>query len=580
MSGLETPDNIFTEILNKRITLYSGTKSLISLMQNNGNNINNVQCKSILKILSTKYPEILQILFQLLEFDQKPINRLIIAREIILNFDDGAENLKNQIQKDFSASFLTEFYIFLCSHNSKTSELLKHLLLGKYKDIYSVVYEEAIFFLELEASQINIKKDLDFNFGYFKRFEAPNMIIFKKDSLFNYVVKNHHVLALDLSRWEFESLPETFNVLTELRILNLSDLKLKLLPASISLLTQLEYLNLCGNNLRKIPLWLVSFAKKSLSKNYIKEGVEKSEAIILSLMEILCGRKLIKKSEDFNALNSEIALNYKINKIGNAIGIYIIDEKINIGILPEEICSLHSLEELVLPGNQIEVIPKNLGKLQSLRHLNLSFNRISFIPNSINNLRRLETLIISENNIPEKTIMALQWNKLGEEFLESGEYDKTIEECKSTLILYPKNKIAWFHLGIAYNEKSELSRAKHAYKEFLNIDPKSSVVWNSLGDIYHQEGAFKKAIIAIKRALEIEPTIALLWDNLGYNYKKLGKIDDALKAYKKSLEIDPLNNELWREIASVYREKGEITKAIESEEKALDLDSRTGDRKN
>ena len=579
MSGSETPEKIYSEILDKRITLYSGTQTLISLMQNSEESIVIIQCKAILKKLRSKYPEILQILFQLLESDQKPIKRLIIAKEIILNFDDGTENLKNQIQKDFSALFLTEFYIFLCSHNSKTSRLLQNLLIKKYKDIYNVVYEEGLFFLELEASQINSKKDLDLKVGYFKKFEAPDMITFKKSSLFNYMIKDHHVQALDLSRWEFESLPEAFNLLTELRILNLSNLKLKILPASISFLTQLEHLNFCGNSLTKIPPWLVNFAKERISSNYISEKVEKTEAVILSLMEILCGRRLIKLSENFNVLNREVSLNYKINKKGNVIGLYIKDEKLNIGTFPEEICSLQSLEELELPSNLIENIPICIGNLQSLRYLNLSFNRISNFPNSINNLRRLETLIIIENNISEKTIMSLQWNKLGEDFLESGEYDKTIEECKSTLAMYPKNKFAWFHLGIAYNEKGESSQAKHAYKEFLNIDPKSSVVWNSLGDIYHQEGAFKKAIFAIKKAIEIEPTIALLWDNLGYNYKKLGKFDNAIQAYKTALKIDQSNNYLWREIASIYRDKGEITKAIKSEEKALNLELKSRDHK-
>ncbi len=569
MNGSKPPEIIYTEILNNRITLYNGTKTLISLMQDSEENIAIIQCKSILKELSARYPEILQILFQLLEGDQKPIKRFIIAKEIILNFDEGTENLKNQIQKDSSAFFLTEFYTFLCSQNSEPSMLLKQLLIEKYKDIYNVVFEEAIFFLELEASQLNSEKDLDFPAGYFKKFEAPDMDTFKKNSLFNYIVKSRHVQALDLSRWEFENLPESFNMLTELKILNLSNLELKELPSSISLLTHLKQLNLCGNNLLRVPHWIITFAKKNISEIYIKEGVEKSEADILSLMEILCGKKLIKLSKNFGVLDEEFALNYKIDKNGNTLGMYIKDEKLTVGIFPEEICSLIFLEELELPSNQIEKIPICIGKLQSLKYLDLSFNRISQIPDSIKNLGRLETLLIHENNIPEKSIISLQWNKIGEEFLESGEFDNIIKECKSTLAVYPRNKYAWFHLGIAYNEIGELSLAKHSYKEFLKIDPNSSVVWNGLGDIYSQIGAFKKAIVAIKRAIEIESNIALLWDNLGFNYKKLGHFDRAITAYKTSLEIDSTNSNLSREIASIYRIKGEITKAIEYEEKSL-----------
>ena len=364
-----------------------------------------------------------------------------------------------------------------------------------------------------------------------------------------------------------------------MRILNLSNLELKTLPASISSLTHLQRLNLNGNALRTIPPWLVNFAKTYFSNKYNEVGVDNSEAFILSLMEILCGRELINVNKDLDILNREIAFNYKINKNGYIIGIYIKDEKINIGTFPEEICTLRFLEELDLQGNLIVLIPECIGNLQFLRYLNLADNRISIIPNSIKKLRNLETLELHENSIPEKSFMSLQWNKIGELSLDSGEFDKTIEECKSTLAMYPRNKFAWFHLGIAYKEKGELSQAKNAYREFLTIDPKSSVVWNSLGDVYHQMLAFEKAIIAIKKAIEIEPTIALLWDNLGYNYKKTGKMDDAIEAYRNALEFDPSNYDLWREIASIYREKGETSKAIESEEKALDLELKSEDQK-
>lgn len=573
MSDLKTPEKIYSDIVNNELSLNDGITSLISLIQLSENNEAILKAKENLNKLSKSYKETFQILKLILEIDEKAINRLIVAIEMLNIFGVTCENLlANHIEKDNSALFLTELFNFLRTYNSRSTEILRNSLIRKYSRIYEVISNEAIFFIDLESTQINSKKDLDFRSGYFKKFTAPDIKTLRKVKQYNYVIKNNHVKALDLSRWEFHELPESIGLLSELEYLNLVNLKLKHLPESMDHLFKLKYLNLNGNNLTILPIWLIEFSNKKLTEKYIKEGVLQTDVTVLGLLEVLSGEKLEKAQQNDDVLTWEIVLHYKINGKGNIKGIYLRSEKSDIGIFPEQICSLEFLEELEIPGSSIEEIPLCIGNLQSLKFLNLSFNQISIIPDSINRLKNLEHLNLIENNMSERAIKAIIWNKKGETFLDNGEYEKVIEECTTTLKVYPKHKFALFHLGIAYSEMGELIKAKQAYKEFLKIDPLSSVVWSSLSDVYHQEGKFEKAILSIRKALAIEPDVALLWSNLGFNYKKVGKNNDAIDSYLHSLELYPKNKNIWEDVASIYRDHGEIMKAIEADERALEIE--------
>ncbi len=479
---------------------------------------------------------------------------------------------KKKVKRENSAVFLSQFYSFLNNICDKKSEILQKYIINKYKEIYNVALEEGKFFLDLEKTQIKNPPRIDFKAGYFKKFKATNLESLFTNKYVNYILRDRHIFALDLSSWEFSEIPESIGNLSKLEYLNLANLRLKNLPESLQNLSELQYLNLSGNRLKKLPRWLKNFVKKKYRNNYVNQSVDRYEATILGILEILSGKKLEKIEIQKDITQWEQLLHYKLNNEGKIVGLFINDEKVEIGIFPQEICLLEFLEELELSNSSIEYIPNCIDNLRVLRQLDLSFNRIKSIPESINKLRNLEYLNIDNNEIPEKIALDLRWNKNGEHFLEKGEYDKVIDECTATLEVFPKNKLALLHLGIAQKERGDLSLSKHKFKDLLNIDPLSSVVWSLLSDIYYQEDDYEKAIKAIKRALVIEPTVAILWSNLGLNYKKLGKYDNGIASYLHSIELDPNNKNIWRELASIYRDKGEIMKAIDAEERALEIE--------
>jgi len=573
MTSVKNFNKIYNDIINKKIKIGIGLNQIFTLLKDSLDKDIDFEIIEILNKLLINYKEIVDFLLQILISDENQFIKLIIAKLLIQNhITKSFPLLKKQLKSEFSAFFITSFYKFLNKKDLEISENLKEIIIDNYREIYNVVFEEAKFFLDLETTQMESIHCIDFKVGYFNKFKATNLEFLENNNYYSYIISDSHINSLDLSRWEIKELPESIGLLSKLQYLSLANLELKNLPESINSLSHLRYLNLCGNEFRKIPKWLIDFIEKKFSQKYIDEGVDPTEARALSLIEILKGSKLEKATIESEVINWEITLNYKININGNIIGLYIDDEKTRIGIFPEILCTLTHLQELILPNSSIKNIPNCLGEIQAHKYLDLSFNRIRSIPESINTLRNLEYLNLNENEVPEKTILSLIWNKSGQIYIDKGEYDKAILECNVTLEEYPRNKSALFHLGIAYKEKGDYSSAERAFKRFLEIDPLNSGVLGYLSDIYHNNGEYFKAITTIKQAIDIEPNVALLWSNLGFNFKKAGKYDKAIDAYLHSLEINPKDQNVWKDLASIYRDKGDYMNAIEADERAHEIE--------
>jgi len=133
-------------------------------------------------------------------------------------------------------------------------------------------------------------------------------------------------------------------------------------------------------------------------QKYVKEGVILNEAVFLALFEIQYGNIKIRKVEndEFQQINSNEHLYYRINDSGNILGIYITGR---ILFIPEYLYELKFLEELELKSTFITTIPESVGELISLKALNLGWNHIKTIPDSIKSLLFLKNLNLCNNKI-------------------------------------------------------------------------------------------------------------------------------------------------------------------------------------
>ncbi|MFW9940289.1 MAG: hypothetical protein ACFFFT_04560, partial [Candidatus Thorarchaeota archaeon] len=225
---MKTPEVIYKEILSNKICIEKGIQQLIYYIQESKIDKTIFDCKRILSDLNIRFSNIFNIISSLFKSSQKVITKLLIVKIFFVNFPEKSEILlKNQIQKESSALLLTQFYNLLKTQKTEISTILQSYLIEKYKNLYNISIEECQFFIDLEATQVSVEKELDIKAGYFKKFETNDIDVLRNNSYFNYVVRDYHIQALDLSRWEFNELPESIGFLSELEYLNLSNLKLK-----------------------------------------------------------------------------------------------------------------------------------------------------------------------------------------------------------------------------------------------------------------------------------------------------------------------------------------------------------------
>ena len=423
--------------MNKEISKSAALDLLVSLIENSDNH--KIRFESLETIDKIAY--ITKGMFKDLEnclvSDENPIVRASAAKLIVKNFlEEGYSLLKWAIIYDDSAVVLKTLYDLFKGANDHSINKLKKALQKRLSSIYGVIPDEALFFLDLELS-VSF-----FNINYLRIYSSNSVNGVIKGNYMMCAIKKGHIVALNLSNWGLNKLPESIGSLSKLRhlilknnnintvpestgllrhlrTLDLSDCKINSLPDSLINLHMLKTVSLCRNyNLEDIPRSILLMAKKDFFRKYIWEGVHLNEAFVLGLLEILTGSRLKKLKKDEFIKYRDKACHYKTNDRGNVIGIYIFHSQLsNLTIIPEQISTLTFLQELEVPNNDVKFIPKSIGKLACLQRLNMRNNMIEEIPDLLNQLKNLNCLKLSGNRIKK----APEWIKMKLDKLESTE---------------------------------------------------------------------------------------------------------------------------------------------------------------
>ena len=172
--------------------------------------------------------------------------------------------------------------------------------------------------------------------------------------------------------------------------------KLKKFPENCPNLLSLDELVLQNNQFARLPRWVLEFSNKNkYIQKYIANGVNRSDARILALLELLTGH-ICEKVQDHTLFNTKKAVQYCLNDSGSIRKILYDSAEHKMGVFPEILCELESLEELTLINQDICRIPNIIGRLKKLKVLDLSFNKIEIVPESIKELNNLEYFYIAK----------------------------------------------------------------------------------------------------------------------------------------------------------------------------------------
>jgi Flp pilus assembly protein TadD len=147
----------------------------------------------------------------------------------------------------------------------------------------------------------------------------------------------------------------------------------------------------------------------------------------------------------------------------------------------------------------------------------------------------------------------------GNEFSQSGDFDKAVEEYQRALELEPENVDAMSNLGVAYYNLDQLAEAIEQYSKALELAPRDADIHSNLAAAhvqkYQQSGApaqLESALEEYTEAVELEPNLAEAHFGLGVVYLLLQRNDEAILAFARFQELDTGKDPTATENAAEY----------------------------
>lgn len=102
-------------------------------------------------------------------------------------------------------------------------------------------------------------------------------------------------------------------------------------------------------------------------------------------------------------------------------------------------------------------------------------------------------------------------NRLGNEYCESGEFEKAVREYEEAISIYPDYVDAYYNLGVTYyHDLKDYQKAANYFQKFLELEPdtpdaKSIQEW--LAAIESKHGIKPQPILLAKKAEQAKPTV-------------------------------------------------------------------------
>lgn len=262
-----TPEKIQKSFLNGDITKEDTADRLISLIDRSEDAKVRTASIEALEKIDFKDEIIFKILENHLVSDENASVRASAAKVIILNFlDEGLEPLEWTTKHDKSPLVMKAIFDTFASKKISNHEAIEKNLssfLETFALNLGVAFEEARFFLDLEAIFSKGKRSYEFNPLDYKNFEV---LYDYKDSEPWLVIKNKHVVVLNLNFFNWRFVKENGELLNSFSKLKYLDIYLNMIkkynnfnleytkvPESIGRLTSLKKLALARNNLQSIP---------------------------------------------------------------------------------------------------------------------------------------------------------------------------------------------------------------------------------------------------------------------------------------------------------------------------------------
>jgi tetratricopeptide (TPR) repeat protein len=187
---------------------------------------------------------------------------------------------------------------------------------------------------------------------------------------------------------------------------------------------------------------------------------------------------------------------------------------------------------------------------------------------------------------------AQSWNRKGNEYMQSGEYESAIRAYKRAIDLESSFGWPYGNLAFVYLIQDRLEEALYFYlkgMEFLNTDREKSVSWNWVGFIYRRRKDYHNAKAAYQKADELDLDNAdaagtygipytvpdlrnpQFLTELGDGFFKKGSYKEAESAYQQAVTMDPSSGVCLSNLALALVFQGKYQEAVDYYQKSIPL---------
>jgi tetratricopeptide (TPR) repeat protein len=168
-----------------------------------------------------------------------------------------------------------------------------------------------------------------------------------------------------------------------------------------------------------------------------------------------------------------------------------------------------------------------------------------------------------------------QFNDLGVQNYQNGQFDRAREDFQAALALSPNNFSLLYNIAQCYDHLGQLQPAERYYRLCLQQKPNDADCRHALDLLLVQNGRYDEARQSVQDWLTSEPKLSAAYAEDGWLYQRMGDPISAIKRYQQAVYYDPHNTLALIEMGRIYEEELNLpSRALKLYLTALEYDPR------
>jgi tetratricopeptide (TPR) repeat protein len=168
-----------------------------------------------------------------------------------------------------------------------------------------------------------------------------------------------------------------------------------------------------------------------------------------------------------------------------------------------------------------------------------------------------------------------QYNDLGVQNFQKGEFDRARADFQAALALQPNSSALLYNLGQCYDHLGQTRQAEQCYRLCLQQQPNDADCRHALNQLLVQTGRLTEARQMVQDWLVREPKLSAAYAEDGWLFQRQGDPISAIKRYQQAIYYDPHNTLALIEMGRIYEEELNLpSRALKLYLTALDYDPR------